>query len=98
MKKEQIIKTLRNHERDIRARGAKSIYLFGSFLHGEARRDSDIDLFIDYYRNRNFSLIELVELEGYLKKLLRKNVDLFTRSSLHDLIREEVEESAERIF
>jgi uncharacterized protein len=44
----------------VRARGATSLYLFGSAARNEARNDSDLDLFLDYDPKKKFSLVDLV--------------------------------------
>ena len=44
----------------VKARGATSLYLFGSAVRDEAKADSDLDLFIDYDPNKKFSLVDLV--------------------------------------
>jgi hypothetical protein len=98
MNREQIIAALMRHKREIRARGAKSLFLFGSVLRGEDRPGSDVDLFIDYYPNRKFSLVDLVGLKHYLRNVLGRDVDLLTRGGLHRLIRSRVEAEAVRVF
>jgi predicted nucleotidyltransferase len=98
MTRDRVLRLLKLHEREIRARGARSIYLFGSVSRDEARRGSDIDLFIDYYRNRKFSLLDLVGLKRYLESLLRSNVDLVTRGGLHRMLRGRIEAEAIKIF
>lgn len=65
MTRADLISTLQNQAADIRALGATSLYLFGSVARGEARDDSDIDLFIDYDADR-FSFVELIRLRERL--------------------------------
>jgi len=98
MNREKIIAVLAKHKREIRARGAKSLFLFGSVLRGEDRPGSDVDLFIDCYPNRKFSLVDLVGLKHYLGDVLGRDVDLLTRDGLHRLIRRRVEAEAVRVF
>jgi predicted nucleotidyltransferase len=98
MKRDRIIAVLKAHERDIRARGAKSLYLFGPALRGEATRRSDLDLFIDYDRRRKFSLIDQVGLKLYFEDLLGRDVDLPTRDGLHRALRPRIETEALRVF
>lgn len=98
MKRDRLIAVLKAHERDIRARGAKSLYLFGSALRGEATRRSDVDLFIDYDRRRKFSLIDQVGLKQYLEDLLDREVDLLTRDGLHRTLRPRIEAEALRVL
>ena len=98
MNREQVIQALKRHERDIRAGGATSLFLFGSALRGEAGPESDIDLFIDYDETGDFSLIELIRLKREIADYLGREVDLTTRDGLHPVIRDRILAEAERIF
>jgi len=82
----------------IKARGATSLYLFGSAVRDEAGRDSDLDLFVDYDPTKKFSLIDLVGIKLMLEDELGTKVDLTTRDSLHPMLRERIEQSAVRVF
>jgi predicted nucleotidyltransferase len=48
----------------IKAIGATSLYLFGSTARNEAGEESDLDLFVDYEEDGDFSAIELVRLKN----------------------------------
>jgi predicted nucleotidyltransferase len=98
MKRERIIGILQAHERDIRARGATSLYVFGSVLRGEAGPRSDVDLFIDYDPLAKFSLFDQVGLKLYLEDLLGRDVDLLTRDGLHRTLRPKIEAEAMQVF
>jgi uncharacterized protein len=74
------------------------LYLFGSTVRDGASDASDLDLFIDYDRDGQFSLVELVGIKQLLECCLGIPVDLTTRDSLDPLLRERIEASAERIF
>jgi uncharacterized protein len=50
MQLDEAIKRLKEHESDLRRLGVRSLYLFGSTLRGNQRKDSDVDLFFDYER------------------------------------------------
>jgi predicted nucleotidyltransferase len=82
----------------IKARGATSLYLFGSAARDEAGADSDLDLFIDYDPKKKFSLVDLVGIKLFLEDTLGVEIDLTTRDSLHPMLREEIEQSALRVF
>jgi len=60
--------------------------IFGSYARGEQKKNSDIDILIEF----NGSLLDLVGLEMELKKLLRKKVDLLTYGCIHPLLRERI--------
>ena len=98
MRKEEAVRLLREHAGAIRASGARSLYLYGSTARDEARAASDVDLFVDYDEDGDFSAIELVRIKRYISDLLRTDTDVTTRAGLHPLIRDEIVASAERIF
>jgi len=93
----ELISSLRTSAADIRALGATSLYVFGSTARGEARDDSDVDLFIDYDPDR-FSFVELIRLQKRLTELLGRHADLTTREGLHPLLRQGIEAEAIRVF
>ena len=97
MDRETAVTTLRRHVQKLRAEGVAALYLFGSTARGEARGDSDVDLFFEY-DNPNFSLIELVRVKDRVRAILGVRADVMTRDSLHPLLRERIEASAIRVF
>ncbi len=98
MKSKTVITRLQAREPELRALGAKAMFLFGSVLRGNARADSDVDLFIDYYRNRKFSLVDLVRLKYFLETVLHRPVDVLTRDGIHRGIRDRVIAEAVQVF
>jgi predicted nucleotidyltransferase len=98
MRRDEAIGRLRAHASAIRAIGATSLYLFGSTARDQAREASDLDLFIDYDEDGDFSAIELVRLKNYISDALEIEADVTTRDGLHPLIRDEIVARAERIF
>jgi len=82
----------------VKARGATSLYLFGSAARDAATADSDLDLFIDYDPKKKFSLVDLVGIKYFLEDVLEVKVDVTTRDSLHPMLRKDIEQSAVRVF
>ena len=58
----------------------KEIGLFGSFVRGEEKKTSDVDILVDF--SRIPGLLKFIEIEEYLSKLLKIRVDLVMKSSL----------------
>lgn len=97
MKRDDAIATLKAHEAELKQLGVQHLYLFGSTARGDARVDSDVDLFFDHERGK-FSLFDLMEVKEQTARILGRKTDIMTRRSLHPLIRERVEASALQIF
>lgn len=70
----------------------RRLSLFGSALKGELRRDSDIDLLVEFHSDETVpSLLDLARMERELSKLLGgRRVDLRTPNELSRYFRDEV--------
>jgi hypothetical protein len=88
---------LRAHEADLKRLGVEHLYLFGSTARGEARDDSDVDLFFDYERGK-FGLFELMDVQERAADILGSQADVMTRDSLRPRLRKRIEESAVYVF
>lgn len=98
MNRTDAILRLRQTEDAVRGMGATALYLFGSTARDEAHSASDLDLFIDYDPGQRFSLLDLVGIKQHLEEELALVVDVTTRSSLHPMLRADIEQSAIRVF
>jgi predicted nucleotidyltransferase len=78
--------------------GIRSLSLFGSFLHGNARSDSDIDLLVDFDPNQRVGLFALSRMELELTDLLNHPVDVRTPQDLSPYFRQRVLEEAAIIY
>jgi predicted nucleotidyltransferase len=85
------------HKSELRRLGVVHLYLFGSTARDEAREDSDVDLFFDHTRGE-MGLFELMEVKAVTGRILGSRADIMTRSSLHPLLRQQIEASAVRVF
>ena len=98
MNKNEALARLKGCADAVKARGATSLYLFGSAVRDEAKVASDLDLFIDYDPAKKFSLVDLVGIKLLLEDALGVEVDVTTRDSLHPMLRKDIEQSAVCVF
>lgn len=68
--------------------GVRNIRVFGSFVRGDARPESDIDLLVEYVPGR--SGFDFERFADAVEELLGRKVDVATVNSLHPLIRDRV--------
>jgi predicted nucleotidyltransferase len=74
---------LKKHESELREKyGIKEMGVFGSYMRGEQKKGSDIDILVEFYPDAEMDLITFVELEEYLSDLLGIKVDLVLKSAL----------------
>ena len=76
----------------------KKILLFGSYLQGKEKKNSDIDLLIDFNQSARIGFFDLFDIEKELEKSLKKQVDLVTPNSLSKYFRKEVLNRAEIVY
>lgn len=80
---DEIKRLLKKHESELKEKyGVKKIGVFGSYVRGEQKKDSDIDILVEFYPHAEMDLIKFVELEEYLSDLLGVKVDLVMKSAL----------------
>lgn len=85
LNKEDIISTLSAHQRELEKFGVHRIGLFGSYAKNVARKDSDVDLLVDFLSERK-TLKNLVELGDFLEMIFSKRVDIVTPQGLSKYI------------
>ena len=72
--------------------------VFGSFVRGEQDKKSDIDIAIEFDKNKEKSLFDLVHVENELKKLFKRKVDLGIFSSLNPYVIEDVRKEMRVVY
>ncbi len=98
MRQSDVMTVLSRNEAAIRSLGVGALYLFGSYARDDARADSDVDVFIDKDPSKPFGFMEYTGLIIMLEDLFGTEVDVATRSSLHPLLRADIEASAIKVF
>jgi hypothetical protein len=79
--KVKIIPVLRRYD-------VRKAAIFGSFVKGEQRKDSDIDILIEFKGEK--SLLDLAGLKIELEETLQRKVDVLTYNSLHPLLKDKI--------
>jgi len=85
----EILPTLRTQYR------VRTMEIFGSYVRGEARADSDLDLLVTF--DEIPSLFRFVALENLLSDSLKVKVDLVMKDSLKPLLGKHILEEARLI-
>lgn len=90
------MKTLQDTESILRSQkptlreqwNVKEIGIFGSFVRGEQKETSDLDIPVEF--EEPIGLIKFVNLENYLADLLQEKVDLVSKKGLKPRIGERI--------
>ena len=86
---QEIKEILRGNKQELEDKyKVKEIGVFGSVVRGETGKRSDIDVLVDFYEVPD--LLKFIELEFYLKKLLKSRVDLVDKQGLKPRVREPI--------
>jgi predicted nucleotidyltransferase len=88
---------LNEHQAELKRLGVEHLYLFGSFARGEAREDSDVDLFFDHPLGA-LGRFQLMDVKEAATRILGHKTDIMTRRSLHPVLKQRIEASALQVF
>jgi uncharacterized protein len=83
--KRDILDVLDKNRSHLRALGVRRIGLFGSFVRGEQRPDSDIDLLVEFNPGQK-TFDRFMELSFFLEEVLQHRIELVTVESLSPYI------------
>ena len=78
---EEVLNSLKALKPDLKESfGVKSLGVFGSYALGDTKRNSDLDLLVEF--DRASTMFEFVRLERHLAKVLGVKVDLVMKTAL----------------
>ncbi len=84
---EEINSILKGHKEELYKKyKVKEIGIFGSFVRGEQKKRSDIDILVEFEVLPD--LLKFIEMEGYLERLLKKKVDLVEKTGIRPRLKE----------
>lgn len=82
-----VIRTLREHESELREAGIMHLRLFGSLARDEGLPDSDIDLLAEFDKTKRLSIVRVGSLQSRLSDLLGREVDLSSAEWMREPVR-----------
>jgi len=86
---DDIKRTLSEHKAELRRKfKVMNIGVFGSYVRGEQKRASDVDVLVEF--EEPVGLFEFMALENYLSDLLGVKVDLVSKKALKPHIGERI--------
>lgn len=99
MSKEEIKKKIREAvENDPRKKDILKVSIFGSFVHGNAREDSDVDVLIELDPSAKIGFFEFFDIQENMEKYSGRKVDLLTPESISHFFRDKVVKSSEIVY
>jgi predicted nucleotidyltransferase len=82
---EEIKEIIKRHKEDLKKEyGVKEIGLFGSYVRGEQKKISDVDILIELEKPIGF--VKFIKLENRISDMLGIKVDLVTKNALKPYI------------
>ncbi len=97
MTRDEAMIRLKKSETELKKAGVKHLYLFGSTARGEARPDSDVDLFFDHDYGA-LGLFDIMHIKEMAAEILGTKTDMIPRRGLHHVLRDRIEASAVQVF
>src|SRR5437667_4121641 len=97
MTREVAIHRLHENQAELRRLGVEHLYLFGSVVRGEAREDSDIDLFFDHPEG-SIGLLQLMDIKESAARGLGRKADITTCRRRNPLLNQRIEASGLQLF
>jgi uncharacterized protein len=92
----EIEKTLKTKKLYLNERyRVKELGIFGSYLHGDQKPSSDVDILVEF--DEPIGLFDYIRLENYLTQLLGIKVDLVMKDSLKPRLKDRVVKEAQYI-
>jgi predicted nucleotidyltransferase len=98
MYRDDILRTLKIHETELRQMGVDHIALFGSWARQEERPESDIDILIDLNTKKPLDLFAYAGLKNHITSLFDRSVDVVDRAALKKRLKGVVEKEAVYVF
>jgi predicted nucleotidyltransferase len=85
---DEIISVLRRHSQNLQKRfRVKEIGVFGSYVRGEKKRGSDIDILVEFEKGYK-TFDNYMELKFYLEEVLMSKIDLVLKTGIREELKQ----------
>ncbi len=84
-----VLTTLEKNQDKIKKFGVKRLAVFGSYAKNKQQKNSDVDVLVEF-RPGEKSFDRFMELQEFLRRVLRRKVDLVTPQALKPSMRQAV--------
>ena len=92
---DEVLEKLRALKPRFKEMNIKRLRVFGSVVRGEADKNSDVDLIVDFYEVPG--LFDFVGMQNSLAEKLGAKVDLMTELSLHPALKNNIMQEAQDV-
>ncbi len=100
MKREEVIRLLRENMDEIKKFGVKRIGIFGSVVRNEATDESDVDIVVEFEEHRG-GMKDFIGLIDFLEDLFGHQVDVLTPGGIKNIriksVREKIQKELEYV-
>jgi predicted nucleotidyltransferase len=96
MVKSDILKFLKENKETINSYGVSKIGLFGSFVKNTQKKESDIDILVEF-NSKDLTYDNFINLAFFLEDNLSRKVDLITSDGLSPYIGPQIMEEVEYV-
>lgn len=87
---------LSSNKKNLCQLGVSTLSIFGSVARNEVTSKSDVDILVEFDSKKG--LFAFIDLKQHLEFLLKRRVDLVTRSALHPALKDKILDEAKRVF
>lgn len=96
----EIIKSIQkaSTQKKLKEMWIKHLGLVWSYAKGTFTKKSDVDLVYEKIDPKTFSLFDRFDVQDYLKKVLKRKIDLISKDAIHPLLKKSILSARVDIF
>jgi predicted nucleotidyltransferase len=92
--KQQVFDRIQSHQSALKLFGAAKLGLFGSFVRGDQKEESDIDFVVEFAEGKK-TFRNFINIVYYLEKIMGREVELLTWEGMASFVKREAEKEIE---